>query len=226
MYQSYLSASTLKKYSKQASEAIERLNKQKQIETEENLWQYAVGRNTLEEYQKYLKYSHLKTYATEAESRIRAIDEANWALACKTSTIDAYNAYLKTFPKGLHVADAKKRIAGIINKTRENKKWAWGMALSLIFICICVIFLGVMFGPQNDLSFKQYDPSSKVQTNIASLSEDEKRMNAMLNAMEDTKSRGGKVDAEMLKKAEEILPRLVNSPQYSQYKQRLNRLKQ
>lgn len=262
-YQSYLSTSTLKKYSKQASEAIDKLNKQKQIETEENLWQYAVGRNTLEEYQKYLKYSHLKTYATEAESRIRAIDEANWALACKTSTIDAYNAYLKTFPKGLHVADAKRKIENIVSK-KEIKKFCL-KTLIIVFILGILYFVVLNIGISNSINYinntfrdiittskqatsshkhvvtppkpvkpvaktsKSTSTNSNVGNNkkkedTASLSNYEKDMIDMLEAMEGAKEIGFKIDPKMMKKAEGILPKLINSPKYDQYKQRLNKL--
>jgi len=117
----------VKKYKKYAKK---RLN----VLKEEEDWKYAERRNTIKSYKGYIRTYPNGKYVSEAEKRIKDIEnrirnnkeEKAWEDAKDENTIESYKNYIKTYPNGKYVSEAEKRISEIeikIRKDEEEKAW-------------------------------------------------------------------------------------------------------
>lgn len=77
-------------------------------------WNKASAQNTLAAYQDFLNQHPNSDLATQAQSRIHALQDGQaWAHAQYANTAEAFQQYLNRNPNGIHAAESRERISAL-----------------------------------------------------------------------------------------------------------------
>src|SRR5271154_1534170 len=74
-------------------------------------WEKAVGANTTDAYELFLKKYPSGEFTAQAQARVKALyEERDWQKARDTDTLEAYQAFLKQYPEGKWTEEARIRV--------------------------------------------------------------------------------------------------------------------
>lgn len=82
---------------------------------EQSAWREACRRDTIGQYEAYLKEFPDGPHADEARNCItRLRDDNRWAASCRKNTLEAYRLYQTDWPKGRHISECRQIIDELI----------------------------------------------------------------------------------------------------------------
>jgi hypothetical protein len=82
-------------------------------------WDYAVIKDDLDEYLKYVKRNPLGKHVQEAKTKIEVFD---WENAINKDSVEIYRRYVKNYPNGIHFKEAVSKVdMGDWNKALQGK---------------------------------------------------------------------------------------------------------
>src|SRR5271170_2811000 len=74
-------------------------------------WEKAVGANTPDAYELFLKKFPSGEFTAQAQARVKELnEERDWQKARDTDTLDAYQGFLKQYPEGKWTEEARIRV--------------------------------------------------------------------------------------------------------------------
>ena len=74
-------------------------------------WEKAVGANTAETYEQFLKKYPSGDFTAQAQARLKELyEERDWQKARDTDTLEGYQAFLKQYPEGKWTEEARIRV--------------------------------------------------------------------------------------------------------------------
>jgi len=74
-------------------------------------WEKAVGANTTDAYELFLKKYPSGEFTAQAQARVKALyEQRDWQKARDTDTLEAYQAFLKQYPEGKWSEEARIRV--------------------------------------------------------------------------------------------------------------------
>src|SRR5271169_3229710 len=74
-------------------------------------WEKAVGANTAESYEQFLKKYPSGEFTAQAQARLKELNEEHdWQKARDTDTLEGYQAFLKQYPEGKWTEEARIRV--------------------------------------------------------------------------------------------------------------------
>src|SRR5271157_936293 len=74
-------------------------------------WEKAVGANTADSYEQFLKKYPSGEFTAQAHARLKELyEERDWQKARDSDTLEAYQAFLKQYPEGKWTEEARIRV--------------------------------------------------------------------------------------------------------------------